>query len=143
MRLVSVTVEDTQVWEGRLMSFGERIRKIRNEQGLTAKDLSVASGIPEKTIYRIETGEVSDPKLSTIEPLVKALNCSADELLFSAREFTKLGHLRQIFLKFADLHEGQQEFMVEVTQKLMLALSFENQMGEAMKTAIRMPLSEK
>lgn len=44
-------------------------------QKLTARELADASGVPEKTIYRIETGEVKDPRLSSLEPLIRTLNC--------------------------------------------------------------------
>lgn len=108
------------------MSFGERLRKVRTEQGLTAKELSEASGVPEKNIYRIETGEVADPRLSTVMPLIQALNCSADEIFFDKKDFTKLGHLRQLFLKFPELHETQQEFLMDVIGKLNLAFVLEN-----------------
>jgi transcriptional regulator with XRE-family HTH domain len=108
-----------------MSSFGERVRKIRTEQGLTAKELSSRSKVPEKTIYRIETGEVSDPKLSTIEPIVRALTCSADELLFNAESFTKLEQLRQLFLKFTEMNEVQQDFLLEVISRVNMSFAFE------------------
>lgn len=119
--------------EGDLMSFGEKLRKVRTEQGLTAKELSEASGVPEKNIYRIETGEVGDPRLSTIIPLISALNCSADELIFDKEDFTKLGELRQVFLQFAEIEPDQQRLMLEVIQKLNLAFNFEKMMGKALQ----------
>ena len=115
-----------QVVEGDLMSFGDRLRRVRTEQGLTAKALSEASGVPEKNIYRIETGEVEDPRLSTVIPLIRSLNCSSDELIFDKADFTKLAHLRQVFLTFPDMEEHQQVFLLEVIQKIMLANSMEN-----------------
>lgn len=64
------------------MDIGTRLRRLRKARDLTVKELSDLSGVAEKTIYRIEVGEVADPKISSIEPLVRALQCSADELLF-------------------------------------------------------------
>lgn len=64
------------------MDIGPRLRRIRKMKDMTVKDLAEASGVGEKTIYRIEVGEVDDPKISTLAPLVRALDCSADELLF-------------------------------------------------------------
>lgn len=133
MNLESMTASNSQVWEGQFMNFGERIRTIRNQQGLTAKELSTLSQVPEKTIYRIETGEVADPKLSTIEPLVKALNCSADELIFDKDNFSKLGQLRRYFLNFTELEEDQQQLILDVLQKLMLAMAFESRVGENLR----------
>lgn len=133
MHLESMACNDTQVWEGHLMNFGERVRSIRTQQGLSAKELSARSNVPEKTIYRIETGEVADPKLSTIELLVKALNCSADELLFDKDSFSKLAQLRRYFLNFTELDEYQQTLLLDVIQKLILAMSFENQVSIGME----------
>jgi transcriptional regulator with XRE-family HTH domain len=112
------------------MSFGERLRKVRTEQGMTAKDLSEASGVPEKNIYRIETGEVADPHMSTVVPLIKALNCSADEIIFNAEDFTKLAHLRQLFVQFSEFREDQQELLLNVIQKINLAYAVERQISE-------------
>lgn len=67
------------------MSIGDRLREIRKSQRLTAKELSERSGIPEKTIYRIETGEVKDPRISSVEPIIRALNCSADDVLMERK----------------------------------------------------------
>lgn len=114
------------------MQIGERLRKVRTEQGMTAKNLSGLSGVPEKTIYRIETGEVTDPRISTLEPLIRALNCSADEILFDVQDFTKMGRLRQLFLKFGDLDEHQQDFLLEVIQKVSLALGMEKHFSDSL-----------
>lgn len=108
------------------MSFGERLRKVRTQQGLTAKDLSEASGVPEKNIYRIETGEVEDPRFSTIVPLIRSLNCSADELIFDKKDFTKLGRLRQLFLEFPEFSDEQKDLLLNVIQRINLAYDLEN-----------------
>jgi transcriptional regulator with XRE-family HTH domain len=118
------------------MSFGERLRAVRTEQGLTAKDLSEASGVPEKSIYRIETGEVGDPRMSTVIPLIRSLNCSADELIFDKKDFTKLGELRQLFLQFAEIEPQQQQLMLDVIQKLNLAFGFEAMMEKALQDKV-------
>lgn len=113
------------------MSIGEQIRKIRTQQKLTAKALSEISGVPEKTIYRIETGEVQDPKLSSIEPIIKALNCSADEVIFSIDEFLQLGSMRQAFARASKLNEEDQEMIVRLINKISLASTFENEVSKA------------
>lgn len=112
------------------MSFGERLRKIRTEQGLTAKELSELSQIQEKTIYRIETGKVADPRLSTVIPLIRALNCSADELIFDKKDFTKLAELRQLFLQFPEMLEDQQDLLLRVIQKINLGFALEKHIYE-------------
>lgn len=114
------------------MNIGDRLRKIRTEQSLTAKKLSELSGVPEKTIYRIETGEVQDPKISSIEPLVKAMNCSADELLFNREDYPKAGALRQLFANVSTMHEVHQARIIEALRLMVLGTNFEEQISDAM-----------
>lgn len=71
------------------MNIGSRLRTAREAKKLTAKELSSKSGVPEKTIYRIETGEVTDPKISSLLPLISALNCTCDEILLGNQETNK------------------------------------------------------
>ncbi|MBL4568736.1 MAG: helix-turn-helix transcriptional regulator [Flavobacteriaceae bacterium] len=118
------------------MSIGEQIRKIRTQQKLTVKTLSELSNVPEKTIYRIETGEVQDPKLSSVEPIIKALNCSADEIIFSHDDFYKLGDLRQAFALATKLNEVDQDMLIRLIQKVSLASSIEKQISESKFTKV-------
>ncbi len=126
------------------MDIGNRLRDVRTQQELTAKQLSELSGVPEKTIYRIETGEVKDPRLSSIEPLIKALNCSADELLFDQDEFTGLENLRQEFAHAAKLDDHNLDLLLQLVRKFNLATTFEQHIGEQLKSGnyVRTPLEE-
>jgi len=47
---------------------------------MTQLELSKLTAIPREVISRIESGKV-DPKVSTIQKLAKALNCTVDDLL--------------------------------------------------------------
>ena len=63
------------------MEIGKRIKDIRTRKRMTAKELSKLSGMPEKSIYKIESGEVKDPRISSIRGIANGLNCSIDELV--------------------------------------------------------------
>lgn len=115
------------------MDIGDRLRSVRTQQDLTAKQLSELSGVPEKTIYRIETGEVKDPRLSSIEPLIRALNCSADELLFDKDELTSLESLRREFTLAAKLDDYNLEILLVLIRKFNLATNFEQHISEQIK----------
>lgn len=115
-----------------MKGFGERIRKIRTEQGLTVKELSQLSKVPEKTIYRVETGEVADPRLSSVIPIIKALNCSADEIIFAPTDFPQFGKLKQVFLNYGDLEDFQQDFLVEVIKKVSFGMTMESHLSNEM-----------
>lgn len=99
------------------MTIGEQLRKLRKEQGLTAKQLSERSGVPEKTIYRIETEEVADPKISSIKPLVFALRCSFDELLKNKREIGLSGELQQLLIKAEELPTMEKALLVKMISR--------------------------
>ena len=114
------------------MSIGEKIRSIRNQQKLTVNELSKQSGVPEKTIYRIETGEVQDPKLSSIKPIIKALNCSADEIIFDKDDYFTFGELRQAFANASQLPDHEIETLITVIQKFCFATSMSKYIAENM-----------
>jgi transcriptional regulator with XRE-family HTH domain len=59
---------------------GARISEIRNQKGITQKELSEASRIDIRTIQRIEAGEVT-PRASTLRMIADAL--SADAAVFN------------------------------------------------------------
>jgi transcriptional regulator with XRE-family HTH domain len=60
--------------------FGQHLRGIREEKGWTLEQFAEAAQMNELQIGHIERG-ASDPKLSTILKLAKALKIRPDELL--------------------------------------------------------------
>lgn len=67
------------------LAFGKHLRRIREERGLTLEKFAEAARMNYLQIGHIERG-ASDPKLSTILKLAKALNIRPDELLRPFRE---------------------------------------------------------
>ncbi|MDE7193253.1 MAG: helix-turn-helix transcriptional regulator, partial [Oscillospiraceae bacterium] len=59
--------------------FNEFINKRRKELNLSVDDLVRISGIPKSTLSKITAGINTNPTLSTVETLCKALNCSLNE----------------------------------------------------------------
>jgi transcriptional regulator with XRE-family HTH domain len=57
---------------------GEKIRALRESQGLLQRELAHKAGVPVRTIGRIERGEV-DVRLSTLDKIAKALGVSIKE----------------------------------------------------------------
>ncbi|MDP1755864.1 MAG: helix-turn-helix transcriptional regulator, partial [Pseudohongiella sp.] len=64
------------------MSLSENLQRLRKERGLNQDELSEQSGVSLTQISKIERSE-TDPRVSTIEKLAKALGCSMDEMLFN------------------------------------------------------------
>lgn len=62
------------------MKFNERLKKLRDEKGLTQVQLSELTGISARMIQKYESGNAR-PRLDAAEKLAKALNVTTDQLL--------------------------------------------------------------
>jgi transcriptional regulator with XRE-family HTH domain len=65
---------------GLLMPMKDRLKSLRKAKGMTQLDVAKASGLSLSIITQIEQGLTSDPKLSTLNALARALGVSLDEL---------------------------------------------------------------
>ncbi len=65
------------------MKFNERLKKYREEKGLTQAQLSELAGITTRQIQNYEGGKAR-PRLGAAEKIAKALNITTDELLGNA-----------------------------------------------------------
>ena len=63
------------------MNFNEFVNYKRKQLNMSVDDLVKLSGIPKGTLSKITAGINTNPTLSTIEALCKALNCSLDEAI--------------------------------------------------------------
>lgn len=63
-----------------LDAFGENLRKLRTERGMTQSDLEAASGIDRANISHIENGNKS-LELITVLKLIKALGLSPERVI--------------------------------------------------------------
>lgn len=61
------------------MDFGERLRQLREEKGLSMRQLAKRSGVDVGVISRVERGQYKPPKITTIERLGRALDLSEAE----------------------------------------------------------------
>lgn len=57
------------------------IRKIRQENCMTQDELAKKANISRATIINLESGEEMEVKISTLEALAHALNCSVSAFL--------------------------------------------------------------
>lgn len=58
----------------------DKLREMKSASGLTTKEISVCSGIPEPTLEKVFAGKTKDPKLETIRQLVYSLGYTLDDL---------------------------------------------------------------
>ncbi len=63
-----------------LIAFGENLRRIRKEKGLSMEALANLAEIELSQIYRIETGKINC-KVTTLLRIAKALDVSPKDLL--------------------------------------------------------------
>lgn len=67
------------------ITLGERVRKLREAQGLTQVKLAAQVGISDSLIAQVETGKVQ-PSLNTLEKMAEALGVSVDYFLTEPKE---------------------------------------------------------
>lgn len=66
-----------------LKRLGEKIKRLRKEQGLTQEKLAELANVDPKTIIQIENARRKNPTLETISKIAKALKTTSTELLSS------------------------------------------------------------
>ncbi|HRN70083.1 MAG TPA: helix-turn-helix transcriptional regulator [Candidatus Woesebacteria bacterium] len=59
----------------------KNIKRARKKLGLTQEQLAVKAGIPYATLSKIESGQVTNPTVSTLKKIADALNISVDDIL--------------------------------------------------------------
>ncbi len=59
----------------------ENLKELKKAKGMTTKQISDATKIPESTIKRIFAGDTDDPYVSTIHRIVTVLGGSLDHIL--------------------------------------------------------------
>ena len=62
------------------MDWLERLRYMKNQSGLTTREIAFKSGIPEPTLEKLFAGQTKDPKLNTMKLLVHCLGYTLDDL---------------------------------------------------------------
>ncbi len=72
-----------------VVRFGERVRELRNKQGLTLRDMSDRTGMSVPTLSQIERGyeRRENIKIGTLARIAAALGVTPGELLDGVDEF--------------------------------------------------------
>lgn len=66
---------------GFTMTFGEKLKQIRESKGFGVNQLALKSGVNASQISRFENGKRKDPQMDTVKKLAKALDVSVSELI--------------------------------------------------------------
>jgi transcriptional regulator with XRE-family HTH domain len=87
---------------------GERVRKVREERGLSLTDISQRTGIAESALEEIENGD-AEPPLGTVIKLAKALEMKMGYFISGAetRPYTIVRHDDRKVISRYDSRKGQ------------------------------------
>ena len=60
---------------------GEKVKRLRNKQGLTQDELARRSDLPYTTLTKIETNVITKPSIQTVSKIAQALGITIDSLM--------------------------------------------------------------
>jgi transcriptional regulator with XRE-family HTH domain len=69
------------IFEGRDYMVGKRIKKLREEKGISQTDLAIRIGESKQTVYKYETGKITNIPSDKIEAIAIELGCSPAYLM--------------------------------------------------------------
>ena len=64
-----------------ISTIGKNIRKLRKQKGLSQDRLSKLADISYNTVIKLESGNITNPSVDTLQKLARALNVGVDDLL--------------------------------------------------------------
>ncbi|PIP92241.1 hypothetical protein COW77_01035, partial [Candidatus Wolfebacteria bacterium CG18_big_fil_WC_8_21_14_2_50_39_7] len=59
----------------------DKIKQLRNKQGLTQDELARKSDLPYTTLTKIETNVITKPSIQTVMKIAKGLGIGLDDLM--------------------------------------------------------------
>ncbi len=100
-------------------TFGDRIRKLRQERNLTQLQLAEFVGVTQTSVAAWETGKRGIPKGTNLLKLAEALGFDAGELIGEARDSPK-GSIEEIHLlaAFRTLPKDRQLIAIKLVEAL-------------------------
>lgn len=109
--------ETTQI----LKILGKRIAQLRKQKGMSQEDFADVSGKMINTISNIERG-LSDPKVTTLMSISKALGISIDELFSETKRVQITEELPSNIATILQILKKQDDKTLKVIQKQIEAL---------------------
>lgn len=109
--------ETTQI----LKTLGRRIAQLRKQKGMSQEDFADVSGKMINTISNIERG-LSDPKVTTLMSISKALGISIDELFSETKQAQTTEELPSNIATILQILKKQDDKTLNVIKKQIEAL---------------------
>ena len=101
------------------MPLGNNLQRLRKEKGLKQDELAEQAGVSLTQISKIERNE-TDPRISTIEKISKALECSADRLIFDKESHGLSGVVKEAVGKIDRLHPQDKVLLIKVIERFCM-----------------------
>ena len=95
------------------------IKSLKKEKGLSVKDLSEMTNLPERSIARIFSGDTSNPYMTTLIPIVNALGVSLDYVFSDSKVIVATENVAELQENVAELQESVE--VAESEKDLLLA----------------------
>ena len=67
--------------QNNIETIGDKIKQLRNKQGLTQDELARKSDLPYTTLTKIETNVITKPSIQTVAKIAKGLGIAIDKLV--------------------------------------------------------------
>ena len=118
------------------MTFGERLRKLRKQRGLTQDQLAELAGMNGRHLSRFETGAI-EPPVRTVRRLAEALGLALEELTQEAPQ-ARLQSLvpdEELLEQFKALSRIDEEDRKAI-KRVIAAMLMKNQMHELLQQKI-------
>jgi transcriptional regulator with XRE-family HTH domain len=64
-----------------MLTFGERVARLRTQRGWTQAELAAKVGVRTETMNRIENGVHTAPRVHVLRALARTLGCTTDYLI--------------------------------------------------------------
>jgi transcriptional regulator with XRE-family HTH domain len=110
--------------ENNEMSLAEKIKKLRLEKGWNQSYLARETGIPQPTIWRLENGDIEQPKADTLLALASVFKVPVDYLVQDNYELRPSdlirlnGELRKMVEDYLALPEESKQAVRHLAQNL-------------------------
>jgi len=62
-------------------TIGDKIKQLRNKQGLTQDELARKSDLPYTTLTKIESNVITKPSIQTVMKIARGLGITLDDLM--------------------------------------------------------------
>ena len=99
------------------MTLGQKIKKLRNEKGLTQKDLADQLHVTFQTVSKWES-DTNEPDIATLKEIAKCFDCSVNDLLNDEEETKESSGEHAIADLFNKAKEEQKEPQVIIKKEL-------------------------